>query len=266
MLDINYIKSRLLEKSFIKNIHYSDIIDSTNSFAKTVKNEDDMLVLTDLQTNGRGRLERKWHSENESSLTFTIKKHFDIPAENINAVSYYASVSVFQAIKNFIHSREFKHDIDITIKWPNDILLNGKKLCGILIENNLNNNDFIIGVGINVNQTVFQKELHDTAISLKQYFGYNINCSELLVQILDKFEENLSYVNEAKFTDLYMKWRENINFIGKNIKFSTNSGDIITSKVIDFAEDGSILLIVGNEKRRYYSGDIRITLIPGDLA
>jgi len=147
---------------------------------------------------------------------------------------------------------------NLTIKWPNDILLDGKKLCGLLIENNFTKNNFIIGIGINVNQDLFGEELRNKAISLKKYLGINLDISDVLIDIINSFDENLHlmYTNNKKI--IFELWKNNNDFIGKNVTFTTIGNIAQVAQVIDFIEDGSIVLKIDGNDAVFYSGDIRI--------
>ena len=131
-------------------------IDSTNSFLRQLSNEelveDFTVVVTEHQTNGRGQMGTQWESQNGKNLMFSVFKH----VSGLDVVSHFylsmtVSIAVFEALKTF----QIK---GLKIKWPNDILSEQQKLCGVLIENVIKQNQLqssIIGIGINVNQTIF---------------------------------------------------------------------------------------------------------------
>lgn len=258
MLDLNKIESSILNKTFIEKIYFIEELDSTNIFAKSLDEEDNILILTNFQKKGKGRFDRDWTSEKNNNLTFTIKKHFNIDQKHIQSVNYFSTYCIFEGLRKFVQNYKPAIECNIKIKWPNDILLEGKKLCGILIENNYSKNNFIIGIGINVNQDIFIEELRGKAISLKKYLNKELNISDLLITIINSFDKNLPLINNNNYSRIFELWKDNNDYIGKNITFTTIGNIEQTAQVIDFIEDGSIKLKIDKKETIYYSGDIRI--------
>src|SRR5512146_608741 len=122
MLNTEKIKSALETKNeLVSSVRYFDKIDSTNIYAKSI-DDDGVLVLTDFQTQGMGRMKRKWESAKGKNLTFTIKKTFEIDTRHIQAVSFYFSYFTLAYLKDFI-AKSLKQDSkfpELKIKWPND--------------------------------------------------------------------------------------------------------------------------------------------------
>ncbi len=259
MLNVKKIESELIGNTFIEKIYYFSEIESTNSYAKTLTEEDNVLVISDYQSGGRGRFERKWVSESSTNLTFTIKKHIEISSSKIQFVNFFSCVCVFLAIKNFLSGQNSVKPFQLTIKWPNDIFLNQKKLSGILIENLSGKNDFTIGIGINVNQELFPEELSESAVSVKQHLGTEIDNTELLIEIISVFDNNFELLQSKKYDKIFKLWRENNNFLGKQILFSTAGNIEREAQILDFYEDGGIHLKMNNKEIVYYSGDIKIS-------
>jgi BirA family biotin operon repressor/biotin-[acetyl-CoA-carboxylase] ligase len=170
MLDIEKINSAVNENNeLIASVIYFDKINSTNLYAKTI-DEDGVLILTDNQSQGVGRMKRKWDSSAGKNLTFTIKKTFEIDTRHIQAVNFFFSYFILAWMKDFIAKKLNGSGgfPEIRIKWPNDILLDSKKVCGFLIENTFNKNQFIIGIGLNINQESFPDEFNEKASSAKR--------------------------------------------------------------------------------------------------
>jgi len=259
LLNIKKIESEIIGSTFIEEVCYFSELESTNSFAKTLENKDNVLVVTDYQSYGRGRFERKWISDRNNSITFTIKKHFEISSQKIQFVNFYSCICVFLAIKNFLSRQLPVKPFEITIKWPNDIFLNQKKISGLLIENLSGKNDFIIGIGVNVNQQSFPEEIAFSAISLNQFLGREIDCTELLIEIILSFDCNLEMLQSMKFDKIFKIWKENNNYLGKKIIFSTAGNVEREAQIIDFLDDGGVLLGINNKEIIYYSGDIKIS-------
>ena len=162
-------------------------IDSTNEYANRIAKDvnENVLIIANNQTNGRGTHGRNWFSEEGKNIlmSFLIKDIKDY--KSIDGIT----IKIGKIIHEILSS---KFDLNFEIKLPNDILCNGKKICGILCESSIVNNKvnyLIIGIGINVNQVVFGEEIKDIATSLKRELGYDVDKEELVKIIHDKIEE-----------------------------------------------------------------------------
>lgn len=165
----------------IHRIHIEETT-STNTYAKKQSlNEDILLITAEHQTAGRGQRGNIWESEAHKNLTFSISFHpKDLSASQQFAICEYISVILCDVLRSYTP--------DIYIKWPNDIYWRNQKLCGILIEHDIEGPYIartIIGVGLNVNQTHFVSDAPNP-ISLSQILGHEINREELLNAICAK--------------------------------------------------------------------------------
>ena len=260
MLNTELIKASLGGSSLISNCYFFDEISSTNDFAKSLTGENNILVVTEYQTAGHGRFNRKWESEKGLNLTFTIKKKIDILPKRIQFVNFFFSYYLIDGLRKYLNGLDPKPHFEIYIKWPNDVILNSKKVSGILLENNLSDMEFIIGFGINVNQEKFNEDSGENAASLKNLIKSEINLdrSLLLICLLNHFEKNINLLLNGHFDIIYKFWRGSNFLIGKDILFETPGHIQKNAKVIDFTEDGGIEIESENKKVTYYSGDIKI--------
>lgn len=164
-------------------------IDSTNLALKRTslgQLPHGLLLFAEQQTHGRGQQDRRWFSEDGQNLTFSLALRPRKPAccERISLFSLLASLSVMRAIEVGSPDHEWK------VKWPNDVLVDGQKVAGILTEvvfQGSRIDRIILGVGVNVNQTSFD-DSHGIATSLKQIAGQEIPREPLLARILNVFE------------------------------------------------------------------------------
>lgn len=176
-----------LNTSFIgKNIYYFDTLDSTNTMAKQHSKENGAVIISEEQTSGRGRLGRDWTSPKYKGLWFSIVLTPDMEPQYAPMISHVAAAALIKSFVNLGFS-------DVKCKWPNDIIINGKKVCGILTELSAELsriNHIVVGIGINVNleENDFPMELLDKASSLKLIKGKDIERKALLVDILQNFE------------------------------------------------------------------------------
>lgn len=170
-----------------KNIFYYPEIDSTNIRAKQLGEENaphGTLVVADMQTAGRGRRGRGWVSPPGHSIYMSLLLRPDIRPGNAPMLTIVMAYSVAEAIRDCT-------GLNVQIKWPNDIILNGKKIVGILTEMSTEIdyiNHVVIGVGINVNMESFPEELSDKATSLRIEMGKSVKRSPIIEETMIRFE------------------------------------------------------------------------------
>lgn len=170
-------------------LHYEEI-DSTNTEARRFSKagaEAGLVVTAKKQTAGKGRRGRSWESPADENLYFSILLRPTFTPEKAPMLTLLMAYSVSKALQ--------KEGVHAEIKWPNDLVLSKRKVCGILTEMNLAGGqveDVIVGVGLNVNTMIFSEELDDKATSLRRELGRRLECGELLAMILEEFEEQYS--------------------------------------------------------------------------
>ena len=183
------IKSRMETQWVGQRVYFSEEIDSTNTQAKRLAEEDapsGTLVVSDCQVKGKGRRGRVWTSPKGEAIYMTILLRPQIRPDRASMVTLVMGLSVVQAIRNVL-------GLETSIKWPNDVVLNRKKLVGILTEMSAQM-DYIeylvIGTGINANMTAFSEELKDKATSLRMEMGRPVNRAALIAESMKCFEKN----------------------------------------------------------------------------
>lgn len=181
----------------INIVHY-ETIDSTNTEARRCSKagaESGLVVTARTQTAGKGRRGRSWESPADENLYFSILLRPTFAPEKAPMLTLLMAYSVAKALQ--------KENISAEIKWPNDLVLSQKKICGILTEMNLQGGqveDVIVGVGLNVNTMKFPEELEEKATSLRRETGKELKCEELIALILTEFDEQ--YQHFLKVQDL----------------------------------------------------------------
>ena len=183
-------------------IFWFDSLDSTNNTAKMLQGHVDNLavIAAECQSGGRGQGDHLWSSEPGANLTFSVVLEFDDGNMRLRAKDAVLLTHIATwAVREFLGHRGIKS----RIKWPNDIYVGDKKLCGILIENTLDGHDVrysVIGVGLNLNQTVFPSELPNP-VSLRQLTGgrYDIICS--LTELEGYFREAYKKASTSRGRD-----------------------------------------------------------------
>ena len=153
-----------------------DVITSTNEYIKehyeTLDNY--TIVTANYQTNGRGRMTRVWHScAGDNILMSILIKEFN-DRTDVNLLSLVTGVAVHKFLSKYLNK--------LYIKWPNDVLVDNKKICGILLEGKMNNNSkmVVIGIGININQTSFNDDINLLTTSLKKELNINFDIDLLI--------------------------------------------------------------------------------------
>lgn len=239
----------------LKEVKYFDELDSTNLYSKKNDLDSDTLVITGNQTSGRGRLNHRWFSSPYKNLTFTLVKEIEIEPSNAHIINFYTSVILFSAIKNLIIGNDF----EIFLKWPNDIILNGKKIAGVLTETNdtsAKRKKFFIGVGVNINQNVFPEELNEKATSLLIETDIIYEPDMVLKKIIEYFYEFYELLNMPE--EIIHVWRQFAFPAGKSVSFRVSEENEIKRAIIyGYDKLGAILLKnQSGEVQKHYSGEI----------
>lgn len=195
------LDSSIFDIPIINNVIFYDVTDSTNTRAKDFGNKnsvDGTLVISDTQTSGKGRIGRSFSSPQKDGIYMSILLRPNIDPGSISQLTLISALAVCDALSEFTHET-------LQIKWPNDILINQKKVVGILTEANWNSslNYVVIGIGINVNNAVFPSDIKNTATSLYLSCNKEFNRKNILYCVLTKLSsyysdflnhDNLSYI------------------------------------------------------------------------
>jgi BirA family biotin operon repressor/biotin-[acetyl-CoA-carboxylase] ligase len=230
------VQSRLKTKFVGRELHYYHHLATTMEAAKELAKKgspEGATVIAGTQTAGRGRIGRTWLSP-EGSLAMSIMLKPSL--EKLPQLIMIASLAVVRAIKNVA-------GIEARIKWPNDVLIKGKKVCGILIENEVKGNKVnfaIIGIGINVNlDPLAFPEIAEIATSLSHELGAEISKIELISTLLFEFEQ--LYLKAQAGTPLYREWQENMETLGRWIQVKTGK-TVEQGKAETVTEKGNLML------------------------
>ena len=257
MFEIENFDLKLNTDIIGRNFVYAEEIDSTNTFLLDKRDKnlvDGTVVFAEKQNKGRGRKDRVWYSVKDQNLYFSIlltnKKYL---GRNINLVNLASSLAVAQAIENLFQ-------LNTNLKWPNDVLIKGKKVSGILLEASSQGSRverLIIGIGINVNQTVFQGSFNIPPTSIKLETNENIERERLLAEALNIFEELLQKINtepEAVLKD----WKTRCRMIGERIEVSDDN--VTKYGIFDDIDENGFLLLKTKDKKieKIHFGDVSV--------
>ena len=235
--------------------------ESTNKFVKhyrPVSPKDMVLVSADFQTEGRGQAGNSWESEEGQNLLFSLLLHpRDVAADRQFVLSQAMALAVCETLSGYAGE-------GVSIKWPNDIYWNDRKICGTLIENTLsgkNIEDCIIGVGVNVNQTDFKSDAPNP-VSLRQVTGKEHEAVFILAEIIKRFKDRLQQIRQGDADAVAQDYR---NRLYRREGFHPyQDGKEVFEAEIRSVEPTGHLVLAGRDgaERRYAFKEVRF-LIPG---
>ena len=242
-----------------KRIYYFKEIDSTQNFAQQIasdKKENGAVIIAEKQTGGRGRLNRKWASP-KGGMWFSLIIHPKFEVSSSTIVPIAGAVALAKSIKAIL-------DIDVTVKWPNDITLNGKKVAGMLVDASFqaNNIDYLI-LGVGINFDIDSKKLEKRLLKSPNFYGVDslrkkndeTSPKSLLKEFLVEFEKILSQINKGEKSKIVKEWMKRADSIGKKIVINTSDGKITgISQGID--ADGALKLKSSNGIKKIFVGDV----------
>ena len=253
------IQTDLQTKIIGKRISYQITTDSTNRIAKALANEgaaDGTLVIAEEQTGGKGRLGRSFFSPKYKSILMSIILKPKFLPHDAPKCTLMAAVAAANAMLRF--------DLQPAIKWPNDLLYEGRKIIGILTEISAEIgkvNYIVIGIGINVNinREEFPVELQDIAASLSEMKGEKLSRIDFLKAFLEEFDKLYLEANENNFDEILVQWRKYNITLGKNIRVIPAGSEKEFSAVAeDIDSEGALIVKTEKGIEKIYAGDVSI--------
>jgi BirA family biotin operon repressor/biotin-[acetyl-CoA-carboxylase] ligase len=222
-----------------------DAIDSTNDYLKQLSRESVLenytIVMAEEQTKGKGQMGAKWLSEKGKNLTMSILvKDLVLDNKNIFDLNVAVALSILQVLKNI-------NIPNISIKWPNDIMSDSKKVAGILIENSFKSDrmfNAIVGVGLNLNQTNFENL--PQATSLMNITGESYNMEEIAVLLAKSLEEYLQVLSKSPAM-LWDEYHKNLYKINYPLAFQDNEGNRFMGIIRKVKKDGRLEVLLEND-------------------
>ena len=244
-----------------KRVYYFEELDSTQNFAQQIaadKKENGTIVIAEKQTSGRGRLDRKWTSP-KGGIWFSLIIHPKFDVSSSTLIPILSAVALSKSIKKIL-------GVETEVKWPNDIILNGKKVAGILVDASVqaNNIDYLI-LGIGINFDIDTKKLEKRLSKTPNFYGINSLRGNnktppkiLLKEFLFQFEKNLSSLDKGEKAKIVKEWTKKAAGIGRKITINTSSGKISgISQGID--TDGALKIKTKKKIERVLVGDVDLS-------
>jgi len=250
------LKTRILGQAAL----YFRELTSTNDFAKELATRgarEGTIVLAETQIRGRGRIGREWTSP-QGGLWFSIILRPSVLARQATRLTLLASVAVAKTISKL-------YDLKTEIKWPNDVLIDEKKVCGILTEGEIKGTLLkyvLLGVGVNANFNIDALPVHlrDSATTLKQQLGKDVELETLLCRLLEEAESYYEMLRNHRYELVLNDWRRLTNFLGSHVRVESN-GEKIEGVAVDIDSDGALIVRMKDQTlRRVVSGDVTMTI------
>jgi BirA family transcriptional regulator, biotin operon repressor / biotin---[acetyl-CoA-carboxylase] ligase len=242
------VKYGLQSKLLGKKVAHLDNTSSTNTVAKQMAEkgaQEGTVIIAETQSRGKGRLGRKYVAK-PGGLWMSIILKPKIDPMHASSITLLAAVSVTKALRGI--------GLEAVIKWPNDVLVNGKKICGILTEMSAETdvvNFIILGIGVNLNNDAPL----DTATTVKAELGRDVNRVEFTQSLLEMLEEDYVTFKSEGFTPILWSWRRYSDTLGRPVEVTYQS-EVISGIAEDVGDDGSLIVKLSDgSTRRIVSGD-----------
>ncbi len=233
--------SRLYDVKVIgRDVRVFQETSSTNDVVEKLAHDgvrEGVVVFAESQTKGRGRLGRKWISPSGKGLWFSILLRPDLRPESATQITIAAATALFRAIRS-------QTEVTPEIKWPNDILIGGKKVAGILTEMSAELDHvkyMILGIGVDVNLTEFPADLKKIATSLRLETGRIVNRADLAEAILRELDADYERIRSGQFESVADEWEERCTTIGHGV--TIHIGDrTVQGRAEALNTDGALLV------------------------
>ena len=243
-----------------KEMKYYPSVDSTNRVAKALAYHgaaDGTIVVAEEQTGGKGRRERNFYSPRVKGIWFSVILRPKVLPKNAPQFTLMTAVAVAEAMKRF--------NLKLDIKWPNDLLFDGRKLVGILTEMTCEIGRIayvVIGIGINVNinREEFPEDIRDVAASLSEMNGEPLSRVKIFRAVLEELDKLYREVNKNGFDEILKRWRKYSSTLGKNVRIisAIDSNEYFDGKAVDLSEDGALIVETAEGRQTVYAGDVSV--------
>lgn len=262
ILNLHELQSRRKAKWIGKDTICYEVIDSTN--AQAVRLAEDgighgALIVADSQEAGRGRRGRSWESPAGTSVYMSILLKPEINPNNASMLTLVAALAVSRAITQITNR-------PAGIKWPNDIVMNGKKVCGILTEMSAQFdyvNHIIVGIGINVNVEDFSEEIAHMATSLQLETGMRVNRAELIESVCEQFEAVYEiYMQTQDLRNLVKEYNAHLVNMHQNVKV-LDPKEPFEGRAMGITSRGELMVDTWESRKLVSSGEVSVRGIYG---
>lgn len=241
------IQAALKECTAVKKVICVKECDSTNNLAKRCAengDKDGTLYVAQCQTGGRGRRGRQWISPKDGGIWMTLLLRPDINPASASMLTIVAAMAAASAIKNIL--KEESVNAECNIKWPNDVVINKKKICGILTEMRAEYEKIqyvIIGIGINVNMTEFPEEIKEIASSIRMQTGKRVSGSRIISAFAEEFTHYYQeFLKSMDLSNIKAEYNEILINTGKMVKICSSEEEY-TGTAAGINSRGELLVV-----------------------
>lgn len=258
-LPVPWELARVLNTSFVgRKVVFREIVDSTQNLALSLADKPDShgtVVIAEQQKSGRGRQKRKWLSP-KGGIWLSVVLKPQIPISRTTLLSFVAALAVCDAIKST--------GLDARLKWPNDVMISGRKVAGILLDVSAEVDEInyvVIGVGINSNidaQAISACLDGMKITSISDDLGHPINRLELTRALLENLEHYYLEMERRGSDAIVQQWKKNSDMLGRKVTVMQNNKKTVQGIAADVNDDGSLLLRTDSGDINIASGDISV--------
>lgn len=251
------LRHELTTESFGRHLLYRESVDSTNRIASSWAMSgapEGAVVFAEFQTAGKGRMNRSWVAEPEKNIMASIILRPKQQIEHPGWIPLATGVALLEAVASLTDG------LSIKLKWPNDLMVNGKKCAGILSETATGDSRvLVLGIGLNVNQEEFPESLRDSATSILLETGQFVSRPVLFAGILKHLESRIGEVYQNRMDSITRVYLNNLAGVGEEITVRNISGKTAKGILTGIATDGSLLLMTESGEERFYAGDVSLS-------
>ena len=250
---------RIVQETPIEGLEYRKDVASTNDLALELGDQAGaplpLLVLAESQTAGRGRRTNQWWSS-AGALTFSLvvnAEQMHLPPELWPQVSLTAGLAVCEALEEKLPGQSGQ------LKWPNDVFVQGKKICGILVETpGLRQGQLVIGIGVNVNNSAVDapSELKDSVIAMCDVAGEQFSLAEILVRVVGHLVDRLDWVGKRD-EDLRRFWRNRCRLTNRRVHVETD-GESLEGDCKGIDDDGALVVEYAGRIQKCLAGTVTL--------
>ncbi len=265
MINIKKVKENVVSAIIGQNIYWYPKLESTNDLAMDLARKgapEGTIIGADYQVKGKGRLNRTWFSPAGENLLLSVILRPSRSIEISQKIVLAVSGIIICSLNDYIEEHE-KGKVSFEVKWPNDILFDGKKIAGILTQSILTGKKIealVVGIGININTPLkkFPDELKNKATSLSQILGgVNVDIDDILIHLINNLEKKYIKLERTNYSGVVDEWKKNCRSIGADIVIESPKTGKIKAVFEDVAEDGFLIYRINtNDKRKLVSGSL----------
>jgi len=247
MIDIAKIKKKQKTSIFGKYIYHLPEIDSTNSYAHRLAQggaPEGTIVLADYQTAGKGRQGHVWESTKNSNILMSLILRPSLRIDRVLRITLATADILITSLEKVLQKTAYSQP-SFTVKWPNDVLANGKKIGGVLTESNLREKQIVfvvVGVGLNINQDLSQlsSETREQATSLFHEFKESLERESIIAEIISNFERKYFNMERDGYARVVDDWKSRCSCHGQAIEVETHAG-FEKGQYVDINDNGALI-------------------------